>query len=486
MEHEDNYALGQNQSEQDNNHIRDNPNDSTRSPHNTSTNAEPTTTSTDSAAARQQHTNDYWCHQCQREITPMMVPDPMCPHCHNEFVEKIEADNDPRTFIQPEPATAGGAGGDRSGSQEGPGFTESINLNDLFQLFQAIATPQRASQQQQSPFQGQQGPVYSSGTQIIFNTGPMGTTTRTPSSGSQSQQQQQQQQQHEDSHPISTRDGQEGQQEPQRQQQQQQQPGPQWHSPPSFISGLLNRLGIEVHYTTDPAALQGSPGFGGGVFGGPMGGGGGGFFPIAGNPGDYAWGQGGLDDIISQMMELQNRQHGPVGATDEIIDNIPHHKLTDEELEAKTECSVCKDEFAKEDNLLQLPCKHIFHEDCIKPWLKVSGTCPTCRFSLVSGSDERHAEGHQSPSGNSSATSAPSAAGGGNGTETGARSFMDLPGAFPTERNDNNDSNSNSNSNSNSGNRSTTTSNNRNSGTNTGYNTQNANDASLPAIEPLD
>lgn len=29
---------------------------------------------------------------------------------------------------------------------------------------------------------------------------------------------------------------------------------------------------------------------------------------------------------------LHSRQHGPVGATDEIINAIPHHTLTDEEL----------------------------------------------------------------------------------------------------------------------------------------------------------
>jgi len=44
---------------------------------------------------------------------------------------------------------------------------------------------------------------------------------------------------------------------------------------------------------------------------------------------------------------------------------------------ASTECSVCKDEFVKEDTCLQLPCKHIFHDECIKPWLKTSATCPT-------------------------------------------------------------------------------------------------------------
>ncbi|KAF9309251.1 hypothetical protein BG003_009955, partial [Podila horticola] len=58
---------------------------------------------------------------------------------------------------------------------------------------------------------------------------------------------------------------------------------------------LLNQFGIEVHYTTDPSAMGGFGGFGG------MGGG----FNMAGNPGDYVFGQHGIDDIISQMMELQ-------------------------------------------------------------------------------------------------------------------------------------------------------------------------------------
>ncbi|KAF9302641.1 hypothetical protein BGZ74_005050 [Mortierella antarctica] len=55
---------------------------------------------------------------------------------------------------------------------------------------------------------------------------------------------------------------------------------------------LLNQFGIEVHYTTDPSALAGFGGMGRG-------------FNLAGNPGDYVFGQNGIDDIISQMMELQ-------------------------------------------------------------------------------------------------------------------------------------------------------------------------------------
>lgn len=28
-------------------------------------------------------------------------------------------------------------------------------------------------------------------------------------------------------------------------------------------------------------------------------------------------------------------------------------------------------------------CRHIFHPDCLQPWLKTNGSCPVCRFSLV-------------------------------------------------------------------------------------------------------
>ncbi|KAF9357088.1 hypothetical protein BGX26_004262 [Mortierella sp. AD094] len=338
----------------------------------------------------------------------MMVPDPMCPNCRGEFVEKIESDNDPRTFIQPNPQNESGGDG-----QQDAGFGEPLNLEDLLRVFQFAMQHQ---QQQQQPQRS--GQMFGGGTSFVISSGPMGTTFSHSSGPPSSEQPQTMEAQTDTTSENTGRDGLH--QQPQ--------------GPPSFlsgISGLLSRLGIEFQYTTstDPAVLQGTP-FGG-LLGG-MGGGGSmgstGLFPLVGNPGDYAWGQGGLDDIITRMMELQSRQNGPVGATDEIIDNIPHHKLTSEELEAKTECSVCKDEFNLEDNLLQLPCKHIFHEDCIKPWLKVSGTCPTCRFSLVS--DNNHsAHPGDSPSGSG-----------------GHDSTTRLPGAFPTSANTGRDAGNNSNS----------------------------------------
>ena len=46
-------------------------------------------------------------------------------------------------------------------------------------------------------------------------------------------------------------------------------------------------------------------------------------------------------------------------------------------------CPICSDDFAVGSNVLQLPCGHIFHEDCAIPWLDVKKTCPICRYMLT-------------------------------------------------------------------------------------------------------
>lgn len=45
-------------------------------------------------------------------------------------------------------------------------------------------------------------------------------------------------------------------------------------------------------------------------------------------------------------------------------------------------CPVCLAEFEEGDVLLQLPCRHAFHAECIESWLKRHVTCPTCRCLL--------------------------------------------------------------------------------------------------------
>ncbi|XP_071699704.1 uncharacterized protein [Rutidosis leptorrhynchoides] len=45
-------------------------------------------------------------------------------------------------------------------------------------------------------------------------------------------------------------------------------------------------------------------------------------------------------------------------------------------------CAICKDQFVIDDETKQLPCKHMYHPDCILPWLSNHNSCPVCRFQL--------------------------------------------------------------------------------------------------------
>ena len=46
-------------------------------------------------------------------------------------------------------------------------------------------------------------------------------------------------------------------------------------------------------------------------------------------------------------------------------------------------CTICLDCFKKNDSIQQLvPCKHQFHENCLRNWLAYSATCPVCRKAI--------------------------------------------------------------------------------------------------------
>ena len=51
--------------------------------------------------------------------------------------------------------------------------------------------------------------------------------------------------------------------------------------------------------------------------------------------------------------------------------------------ETHKECNICKDEFGS-TKICELPCKHIYHAECITPWLKQHRTCPVCRHEVES------------------------------------------------------------------------------------------------------
>jgi len=62
------------------------------------------------------------------------------------------------------------------------------------------------------------------------------------------------------------------------------------------------------------------------------------------------------------------------------------YKDVDNNLKSKYEtCFICLADFDEEDTIRKITCEHIFHKDCIDPWLlKESYKCPVCRSDLLS------------------------------------------------------------------------------------------------------
>jgi hypothetical protein len=53
-------------------------------------------------------------------------------------------------------------------------------------------------------------------------------------------------------------------------------------------------------------------------------------------------------------------------------------------------CSICLDDFVEGDLICwsKIPsCKHIFHQQCLLPWLLLHDSCPSCRCNIFANND---------------------------------------------------------------------------------------------------
>ncbi|KAL4452673.1 hypothetical protein ABPG75_008335 [Micractinium tetrahymenae] len=131
------------------------------------------------------------------------------------------------------------------------------------------------------------------------------------------------------------------------------------------------------------------PGMGGmGAFGVPAGSG-----PFAGvgagagHPGEQEW----LDRLMSQIMA--EYQPASQAAAQRAVRSLPALAVRPKGARgepgegqavarAGEPCSVCHDEFREGEEVLELPCSHNYHKDCLLPWLETHNTCPVCRYEL--------------------------------------------------------------------------------------------------------
>ncbi|KAJ3778868.1 hypothetical protein FB446DRAFT_712395 [Lentinula raphanica] len=285
----------------------------------------------------------WFCHQCNAEMRPLMVPDPICASCHGDFVEKIEnPEDDPREFHHGDPMDDGG-------------------VDPFLMLFQSLmgrgvpeprsrpSSPRRDSAQNgntpgsfsfQIRSSGGGGPAFISiggpNTRGEARTGRDATTRPTNMADF-----------------LQSDDD--------------RTPG---IAGPLMAQYLMALMGNRGSYAD--MLRMGDPGDA----------------AERGRMGDYVFNQEALDQIITNLMENSNASR-PVPATEEIMDKLPREVLEVGSKTLEKDCAVCKEQFQlqtedpDEQVVITLPCGHPFHSPCILPWLKSSGTCPVCRHQLV-------------------------------------------------------------------------------------------------------
>ena len=100
--------------------------------------------------------------------------------------------------------------------------------------------------------------------------------------------------------------------------------------------------------------------------------------------GDYVIGS--MDSVINALMAMDAGRGGAAPASQDALQAL--RVLSADEIPTDTECAVCQDGFVAggDSAVVQLECHHCFHRDCLEPWLKLHGICPTCRAAVAAHS----------------------------------------------------------------------------------------------------
>ncbi|KAL7162999.1 hypothetical protein ACSBR2_039157 [Camellia fascicularis] len=140
-------------------------------------------------------------------------------------------------------------------------------------------------------------------------------------------------------------------------------------------------------------------------------------FQLPANLGDYFVGPG-LEQLIQQLAENDPNRYGTPPASKSAVNALPTITVDDGLLSSElAQCAVCKDDFERGMDVKQMPCKHVYHSDCIVPWLELHNSCPVCRYELPTDDpDYENRTQRETGSGNTNAVS-----GSGDGGSPGQR-----------------------------------------------------------------
>ncbi|XWS74104.1 hypothetical protein CRYUN_Cryun02cG0186900 [Craigia yunnanensis] len=99
----------------------------------------------------------------------------------------------------------------------------------------------------------------------------------------------------------------------------------------------------------------------------------------------------GFDRLLEQFSQIEitglGQPENPP-ASKSAIESMPTIQIATTHVCSETYCAVCKEPFELGTEAREMPCKHIYHQDCIIPWLSLRNSCPVCRHEIPSDRSE--------------------------------------------------------------------------------------------------
>ncbi|KAK9123937.1 hypothetical protein Sjap_013539 [Stephania japonica] len=119
--------------------------------------------------------------------------------------------------------------------------------------------------------------------------------------------------------------------------------------------------------------------------------------PLPPSMSDFLMGSG-FDRLLDQLAQIEINgvgrfDHPP--ASKAAVESMPTIEILCSHIATETHCAVCKEQFELGSEAREMPCKHIYHSDCILPWLSLRNSCPVCRHELPT--DVRGRNSSESP-----------------------------------------------------------------------------------------
>ncbi|GAB2299780.1 hypothetical protein Dimus_033834 [Dionaea muscipula] len=117
-------------------------------------------------------------------------------------------------------------------------------------------------------------------------------------------------------------------------------------------------------------------------------GGGSGLRPLPASVSDFLLGSG-FDRLLDQLGQMETNGIGrneQPPASKAAIESMPTIEIVESHINTESCCAVCKESFELGSEAREMPCKHIYHSDCILPWLSIRNSCPVCRHELPADS----------------------------------------------------------------------------------------------------